>query len=554
MTNKRRLSDGDTAKRGGKARKSAEPGKGTGLRLMAAKPRRFWLIASMVILVAAAFSVGYYRAAGGPGYPLDDTWIHLTFARNVASGLGFGANPHEPTPGATSPLWVLLLAPGFLFGAVHGTWPWILATLALCAAGILSSALIVALVRKTTGNAGNPEVWVGLLGGVTVVWVAPLVWSAAGALEVPLFVATICATLLAFTVRPTGNWRTGVIWGVLAGLASLARPEGLLLAPILALVTLWRLNRGAVIEAAAGLFACGVVYLPSVVFCLATSGFVFPNTFYAKTTALVAGMPDREFLSGTLAVVYEISPVGLLAFFLGVVGTVVAVWRRCDSRGVLATAAFAVGLPLAYAAMGRTLFFAPFAGNFGRYLYPVVPVALVLGFWAVGYAMVVFRRNGAVALVGVALIVLAPLISIVGTVKRVELYRQNVIDVNTMQVAMANKLRDKLPPGVLVAANDVGALAYFTKFRVLDLIGIISTQTLVALERAGSEPAALTDAHVSLLRQEQPDALVVFPEWYTGTLRRLGRVAQPIEVITHEENITSPFPRLVAFRLDWRGH
>ena len=51
------------------------------------------------------------RATGGQvGFPLDDSWIHLQFARNVATGWGFSYNPGEPTPGSTAPLWTLLLA------------------------------------------------------------------------------------------------------------------------------------------------------------------------------------------------------------------------------------------------------------------------------------------------------------------------------------------------------------------------------------------------------------------------------------------------------------
>jgi len=514
------------------------------------RPRRFWWIASIVVLVASFASVGYYRATAGPGYPLDDTWIHLAFARNVASGLGFGANAHEPTPGATSPLWVMLLAPGFLFGAVHATWPWILAAFVLAAAGVACGALVLALVRTTVPDAPPSAAWLGLVCAVTVVWTAPLVWSAAGAMEVPLFVALISAALLAFATRRSRGWRGGLVWGALAGATALARPEGLILAPLFAVILLWRPTRGALLEAGAGILACAVVYSPSVVFCLRTSGLVFPNTFYAKTTALVAGGPDVQFLRGVVAVLRGISPVGLAALFVGLAGTVVALWRRVDARGVAATAGFAVGLPLAYAVMGRTTFFAPFAGNFGRYLYPVLPPALVLGFWTVAWAMFALPRR-AVVLVGLVLVVLAPVLSVPKALDTARLYRHNVRDVNTMQVAMAHSLETKLAPGDLVAANDVGALAYFTKFRVLDLIGIVSTPTLRALAPANKEPNAMARAHYALLLKERPVALVVFPQWFDAPLRALGPIAQPIETITNQSNITSPWPTLVAYRLNW---
>src|SRR4026207_1010669 len=37
-------------------------------------------------------------------FPLDDSWIHLQFARNLAEGRGFAYNPGVPVSGSTAPL------------------------------------------------------------------------------------------------------------------------------------------------------------------------------------------------------------------------------------------------------------------------------------------------------------------------------------------------------------------------------------------------------------------------------------------------------------------
>jgi hypothetical protein len=44
------------------------------------------------------------------GYVTDDSYIHFQFAKNLLRGEGFAFNAGSPTYGATSPLWVLLLA------------------------------------------------------------------------------------------------------------------------------------------------------------------------------------------------------------------------------------------------------------------------------------------------------------------------------------------------------------------------------------------------------------------------------------------------------------
>src|SRR5438552_1372784 len=74
---------------------------------------------------------------GRIGFPMDDPYIHLQFARNLAHGAGFSFNPHEPVPGSTSPLWVLVLAATQLVGLP--------AEAAAAGLGVLAAALAAVL-------------------------------------------------------------------------------------------------------------------------------------------------------------------------------------------------------------------------------------------------------------------------------------------------------------------------------------------------------------------------------------------------------------------------
>jgi hypothetical protein len=181
-----------------------------------------------------------------------------------------------------------------------------------------------------------------------------------------------------------------------------------------------------------------------------------------------------------------------------------------------------------------------------------MPIALALGFWGLWTLAAELSPGSGQWLAGtVAVVVLA--VSAGGAYERVSLYVHNVRDIEGMQVAMAVKLQDRLEPGSLVAANDVGALAYFTDFRVLDLVGIISTQTLDALEQAGLDERERGRALGALIERERPAGLVVFPNWYSGTLSRLGASRTAIAEVDNPDNITSGGSRLVAYRLDWRA-
>src|SRR4051794_34832739 len=73
-----------------------------------------------VLAVAHAGMLAFFlvdRASGTAsavtGFPLDDAWIHLVYARSLAHGDGFAYNPGQLETGFTSPLWVMLLAPLF---------------------------------------------------------------------------------------------------------------------------------------------------------------------------------------------------------------------------------------------------------------------------------------------------------------------------------------------------------------------------------------------------------------------------------------------------------
>src|SRR5512136_2152009 len=72
---------------------------------------------AVALLVLGVVLARQWQASGSLStVPLDDAYIHYRFADNLATGHGFAFNPDEPTPGSTSPLWVVLLAAGEIVG------------------------------------------------------------------------------------------------------------------------------------------------------------------------------------------------------------------------------------------------------------------------------------------------------------------------------------------------------------------------------------------------------------------------------------------------------
>src|SRR5690606_40074609 len=62
--------------------------------------------------LAAALVVIYVQAAGG-GFPLDDSWIHQVYGRNLAQTGQWAFITGQPSAASTSPLYTVLLAAGY---------------------------------------------------------------------------------------------------------------------------------------------------------------------------------------------------------------------------------------------------------------------------------------------------------------------------------------------------------------------------------------------------------------------------------------------------------
>ena len=180
-----------------------------------------------IVLIALALLVPY------AGYLTDDSFIHFQFAKHLLRGEGFAFNAGVPTYGATSPLWVLLLAAtGFFVPGASATpesanvMP-ILAWIAK-AWGALFTLLAVVWCGRLARRIG----WDHRAGIVLASLVALHAWSARWAvsgMETPLalFLTIVALDALAAALL---EGRTAWPAGALLAAAALVRPETLLLA------------------------------------------------------------------------------------------------------------------------------------------------------------------------------------------------------------------------------------------------------------------------------------------------------------------------------------
>src|SRR5688572_23033100 len=132
------------------------------------------VLAGAVLLITAIYLLTS-RFIYGIGFPLVDSWIHQTYARNLALRGEWAFRPGIVSAGSTSPLWSVLLALGFLLRLSPHAWTYFLGALTLFALAILCEWAVRKLV-----NAYQPRFpWVGMF----IVFEWHLAWASMSGME-----------------------------------------------------------------------------------------------------------------------------------------------------------------------------------------------------------------------------------------------------------------------------------------------------------------------------------------------------------------------------------
>ena len=455
----------------------------------------FLLIGVSVLVVALAF-----LWPAPTEFPMDDTYIHFVYARNLAEHGKLMFNfPDEKGVGTSSPLWVLLLAGGYKAGIpLH-----VLAKALGIGALIIVGAALYLLLRPIWG------VIASLGTALAVVLSAPMLWFSLSGMETTFFLALGLLALLAYRA---GRW----LWmGLLLGLLTLARPEGLALALAIGLAEIARQKRIPRHLIWAGLL-CGLVAAPWFLYLYLRTGHILPTSGLSKHVTIMMGIRLVAAQNPVLDAVTRFAPltytglwgVYLVEFVLGgmtlppprlPVGAAfgashytLSLWAVLGLMGMVGPLLWAARRAWAVRRWPRLLqdparrpwvvfliwlvfhnlcymAFLPTPGTASRY-GAINHIALWLGLAAGLRAFAHRPRLQRVWMAGLALLLVAD------GIYWNSVYDANLEHMQNVRIAAARFIRDRVPPEELCAAFDIGAVRFYGERPIIDLYGLVDPE------------------------------------------------------------------------------
>lgn len=451
----------------------------------------YWM--TVAVLVGQSLQLNQGHLA----YPLDDPYIHMAMAKNLALHGVWGVTRHEFTSTSSSPLWTGLLALMYrLFGVADAPPLWL-----NLIAGSLSIWIAHGVVRRS--DAG-PRWTLAVL--VVLVFGSALPTLTITGMEHTLHgLLTLAFAAVAVRVISGDNGgRRGLVLALLAAALASTRYEGAFaIAVVVLLLAVTGKRALASLIAAAGL----APILAYGAWSMAHGWFFLPNSVLLKGNVPDAGIVGiaKVLVGWQAANGLQLNPHLLVLLATAIVLALGLRSTRLTTPSVALTGIF-VGTTLLHLQFAKT-------GWFFRY----EAYLLMLGIVVVGSTLhpwIQERRaqRGAgreltwFAAAALLLAIVASPIAVraIRAIQSTPGYTKITYD---QQVQMGRFLH-RYYTGRPIAVNDIGAMNYFADIRVVDLVGLASMD-VARLRRAGQRGPWIE----SMVAEKRVDVAIVYDSW-----------------------------------------
>ncbi|WP_338065522.1 hypothetical protein [Amycolatopsis antarctica] len=405
------------------------------------------------------------------GTVVEDAYISFRYSLNLAEGNGPVFNPGERVEGYSNFLWTVLVAvPQAVFGRGLVAGAAVLGV--ICTLGcVLLAYLLVNRIVRLAGAGRPPRPVLGVLAAVLTAGASGLAAYGPSGLETPLFLLLVLATCYAVACGRT------VVAGVLVALATMTRPDGAVVALIVAaFLVVAAVRKRTDWWALIGYLLGGLVLaVPWTAWRVTYYGHLLPNAVAAKSGGSLGWQLGQgwDYLAG-----FSLAHLG---FLLAGVVAVIVLSRRRVAEETRQAGAFAW---LLLAIAGGYLAFITYAGGdwmpAWRLLAPVPPLIAVAVLAAYGVLtdpvpVPVPRGNVrrriapavALALCGVSLLVSTMTPRMLPSMRE---WSEQIAEMGEI----GSWLGATLPPGTVFSTYANGVLSYRagTGLIVVDVLGL----------------------------------------------------------------------------------
>lgn len=480
------------------------------------------LILALGALVLPVAAIEWYvlrHTSGTFMYPLDDTFIHMALARNLAFHGVWGMNPYAFASASSSVLYTILLAALFKIFSVQVLIPFVIN--ALVAIGVL---VIVRRWLENEGVSGAGQLVI-LLG---LIFLTPLPILVICGMEHTLQSLFCFLFIYGFSgwlekASRTGSWKMPWSLFVYGMLVTFIRYEGLFVIAVAGVLLLHHRKPGAAISL--GLVSA----LPLVVFgaySVAKGSYFLPNSVLLKS----AGAPLN--ISGMLHYVNS-----LLVDKLTIVKTdSVPVGSPRPGISLLATQRLLIILPLSFVVFWRyireriaygyilgillavTLIHLCFAATGWLYRYEAYLIfcsTVIVGLLVWQYGRKVWLERGVAVRWMMWVVVFAAVFPLV--LRSAAAFTRTgdaCVNIYQQQYQMGRFLHSYYDADVN-AVNDIGAVSFQTRGANIDLWGLGNIQVARSRKSGRWNPGFLD----SLCRAQGAGTAVFYEKWFNDSMR-----------------------------------
>lgn len=468
------------------------------------------ILLPVLLSIAAAVYLIYsaYTTNGFFGFPLDDPWIHLTFAKNLIEYGSFSYFKNElVTSGSTSPIYTLLLSLFYIVSKNEFIISYII--------GVMFGALLVYMMFKLSLLNFKNSAFISLLAALLIALQPKLNLINVSGMETSMFIFLIAGSLYSYQRKRI------ISLGIFLGLTIWCRPDGFVLWIAITLDYILRkfyltkssshlADNDITLKEFGTAFSLGVMLvLGYFLFNYFLSGSILPNTYSAKIE-YYNKMSRALFLKNDVLKYFTEAEFILiwLPFLIYCIVILKSIIRK-EYNTHLVFLFFIVGLIAVYYLK------LPFAHRFGRYLIPVIPFYIIIAIAGVKFIsdfILVKTSKGKTVLPNLVFIVYS--IVTLGLFINYNPNSKNEFTFlckysNDRHVAAGKWLNQNTAESAIIATHDIGAVAFYGERKIIDMAGLVTPELIAHLKE--NNYAAYMNEYLS---RQKVDYIVTLRNWF----------------------------------------